>query len=547
MKRAWRWNGWGRPDIEQKASDALTHRLRERLPLPEAHGGGSPASPYSLGLSEKCAQLGEKKVVAPWLKDLSCSWSTEDVHRLHFGHGQSFPDWLRLNSPLPLRGVDAVVWPEDEKDIQRLCALALTQDWDLLPHGGGTSVVGHFEDSGRNRPRVVLSLAKMNRLLDLDRNSLLARFQCGVLGPELELQLQPFGLMLGHTPQSFVHSSLGGWIVTRSSGQQSRAFGRMDQNFKGGTLVQADQQVCVRPVPASGAGPDWRQLISGSEGRLGVLSDAWIQVRPIPEREMVLAFFLPDWFHGLEAVRRLAQSQLALSMVRLSNPTETQNFWAMSEHQEPIVWLRRYLKGRGRDPRKVCLALVGLSGDAGSVRSSLSSVKRHLRAFGALSLGRLLEGQWQKKRFLTPYFRNTLWQMGYGVDTMETAVPWSRVAAMAEAIEQSIRRAFPAGVEVFCHLSHVYPTGSTIYTTVVFPLIANSAQQWRQWQCMKQSVNQTIIEGGGTISHQHGVGRDHRQAYGAESGPLPLEWLKQMHRASAGAACLNPGILWEEA
>jgi alkyldihydroxyacetonephosphate synthase len=376
-----------------------------------------------------------------------------------------------------------------------------------------------------------LSLHRFNHLIRLEPENLLATFEAGVRGPDLEKQLNPKGFTLGHYPQSFEYSSLGGWVITRSSGQQSRHYGRIEKLFAGGEVLTPRGPLQLPPFPASAAGPDLRQLLLGSEGRLGVLTKVIVRISRLPEKDDIYGVFFPSWDNAKAGVQELAGSGLQFSMVRLSNAKETRVNLSLAGHRHQKQLLNRYLLLRGISQDRACMGLVGFTGSRRTVRSMRRQTLAILRRHGAISVGKAIGKAWKKNRFRSAYLRNTLWDLGYAVDTLETAVSWNKVSATMAAIEKSIASCAETWAErilVFSHLSHAYSSGSSIYTTYIFRLAATPQDTLNCWKMTKQSASQAVVTAGGTISHQHGVGLDHRPYLISEKGAIGISTLQQI-------------------
>jgi alkyldihydroxyacetonephosphate synthase len=365
-----------------------------------------------------------------------------------------------------------------------------------------------------------------------------------VAGPQLEEQLNARGYTLGHFPQSFEYSTLGGWIVTRSSGQQSYRYGKIEGLFAGGTMETPRGKLVMKSVPASAAGPDVREMVLGSEGRLGVVTQAQVRVRKYPEMEAFFGVFFPSWEQGSQAVRDMVQDECPVSMLRLSNPIETQTTLILSGKS----WLglaNRGLRTIGyRDDR--CLLIFGVTGLKRSYYRILREVKAHCRRFGGLFVGTIVGHAWQKSRFLAPYLRNTLWDLGIAIDTLETALPWSQVQEASRAIPKSIVDALAKHqqkVLAFSHLSHVYRDGASIYTTYLFRRTTDPQELLEYWRSAKNDASLTIQKYGGTISHQHGVGMDHAPYLPAEKGRLGMDVIGAVCRSFDPDGMMNPGKL----
>ncbi|MFN3713158.1 MAG: FAD-binding oxidoreductase [Alcanivoracaceae bacterium] len=508
-----RWNGWGDDanDYELKPSGLafLKARLGEGRKLADA--------PLDTVLA---------KVPPSRLPPHPLVKTDADI-RVRHARGQSLPDWLAMRSGEMAPFPDGVAEPDSSDQVRSLLDWALSHDVTVIPYGGGTSVAGHINPPASEAPVLTLSLARMNRLLDLDPVSQIATFGAGTPGPALEQQLRERGYLLGHFPQSFELSTVGGWIASRSSGQQSMRYGRIEQMFAGGRLETPRGSLVIPTIPASSAGPDLREMVMGSEGRFGVLTEVKVRVTPLPEKEAFHVAFAPDWDTAVVLVRDMAQAKLPLSMLRLSNAEETRSHLKLAGHEELVGWLEKYLALRGNSDTK-CMITFGVTGTARSCSWLLKEAKRHIRAAGGVHVGTLLGKKWEEARFRSPYLRHGLWDHGYAVDTLETCVDWTRVPQTVARIEQAIRDhgGQDEPVHVFTHLSHLYPQGSSIYTTYVFRCSESYDATRARWAAMKKAASDAIAEMGGTISHQHGVGRDH------------APWLK-FEKTEAGMAVLN--------
>jgi alkyldihydroxyacetonephosphate synthase len=511
-----RWNGWGDESVvAQLPADA-------RPFLHEAVGVGEPV--HDASLNAALAQVDARPSRLPPHPKVS----TRAEDRLRASFGQSLGDWLRLRFGRVDRVTDGVAWPESGAEVRELMDWAATVGAVVLPCGGATSVVGHLSPPEGDRPVLTLVLTRMRRLRYLDPLAQLATFEAGVLGPDLEAQLRAHGWTLGHYPQSFEHASLGGWIATRSSGQQSARYGRIEALFAGGTVETPTGTLALPTFPASAAGPDLREWVLGSEGRLGIVTEAVMRVQRLPECERFVAVFLPDWQRGEAAVRTLAQARLGLSMMRLANPTETLTTLKMAGHVNAVAWLERFLRWRGCGEGKVLL-MLGFTGSRRQVAAMQAQAAALWREHGGVSTGQLLGRKWEANRFKGVYLRNALWEEGYAVDTMETAVDWPRVQPMMRAMEAAGRDAlsrFGERCHAYTHLSHVYPQGSSVYSTFVFRVGRDFDESWARWTALKTAVSEAIVCNGGTISHQHGVGKDHRAYLGHEKGTRGLQALQ---------------------
>ncbi|MFO7662810.1 MAG: FAD-binding oxidoreductase [Chloroflexota bacterium] len=532
-----RWNGWGDDTIDYPIPPTALNFLEDIL--------GSGIVPHDATMAEVVNAMPPSRLEGighPLVR-------TEAQDRLRHARGQSLPDWVELRSGRITEFPDGVAYPASTDQIISILNFASSTGTRLIPYGGGTSVVGHINSPGGSQPTLTVNLRRLNQLSHWDSISHLAGFGAGITGPELEAQLRARGFTLGHYPQSFEYSTLGGWVVTRSSGQQSLGFGRIENLFAGGTLLTPAGRLDLPPFPASAAGPDLRQIVLGSEGRMGILTDVTLRISPRPELEEFHAIFFPSFIEGMTAVRQLVQEQLPLSLIRLSTPVETRTTLALAGHERLIGLLESMLGVRGAGEEKSML-LCGFTGRRADVHHTRRATVDICKEQGGIHVGRRFGDQWIKGRFRTPYLRNALWEHGYAVDTVETATNWENIPRTLERIEAALREGL-AGmdepVHVFTHLSHVYPQGASIYSTYLFRIHEDSDETIRRWTQLKKGASQAIIASGGTISHQHGVGRDHAPYLAAEKGALGIAAISDVLRRFDPDGIMNPGVLISEA
>jgi alkyldihydroxyacetonephosphate synthase len=473
--------------------------------------------------------------------------SRDPEDRVRHARGQSLPDWIALRSGRLGAVPDGVARPAGAGEIRELLAFAAATGASVIPFGGGTSVVGGVTppSDGGGPPSLTIALDRLAGLAALDERSGLATFGGGTTGPSLEAALGPHGLTLGHLPQSFERSTLGGWVAARSAGQQSLGFGRIEDLFAGGRVEAPAGSLVLPTHPASAAGPDLRQLVLGSEGRLGIVTEAVVRVVPRPRHEAFPAWFLPDWRRAVEAARSIARAGLPLSMVRASTPLETATLLALAGRSRSIGLLRRYLELRRVGPEP-SLLLVGASGAERVVESAIREVAGLVRREGGVAVGGSLGRRWIASRFRTPDLRDAAWDAGYALDTLETAVDWTRLPDLAAAVGRALRHGLDElgeRVHAFSHLSHVYPSGSSLYATYVFRRSVDPDETLARWRRLKDAASRVIVDHGGTISHQHGVGRDHTMYLPAEKGELGMAVLADVARRFDPDGIMNPGVL----
>ncbi|HTU82157.1 MAG TPA: FAD-binding oxidoreductase [Candidatus Acidoferrales bacterium] len=526
-----RWNGWGDPRVCAELPRGALAYLRERL--------GVPALPRDADLASVTA------AVPPSRLPVHAGLDASAEARVRHARGQSLADWFALRFGRIGCFPDAVAFPSTGEEFRGLIEFARQTGAALVPYGGGTSVAGHLAPVGSSpeTPVVAVSTSRRCGLLELDRASRLATFGAGTPGPRIEAALNGAGYTLGHFPQSFEYSTLGGWIVTRSSGQQSLYYGRIEALFAGGTVETPIGTLRIPTVPASAAGPDLREAVLGSEGRIGFVTDAVVRVRPLPEEESFHGIFFRAWPEAFATARELSQSGIPLSMVRLSNAAETLTAMRLAGGGTAKRLQQGYLSMRGAR-EAACLLILGITGTKASARTAFESARRIWRRGGGIDAGPRIGDRWKRQRFAGVYLRNALWERGYAVDTFETAVDWPRVEATVASMESAARAAFGREpVHAYTHLSHVYPQGSSVYSTVIFPILADYDANVARWSRLKRNVSEAIVASGGTISHQHGVGLDHKPYLEAEKGPLGIGLLRAAFAYFDPDGIMNPGKL----
>lgn len=373
----------------------------------------------------------------------------------------------------------------------------------------------------------------------------LATFGAGIAGPDLEAQLCAQGFTLGHFPQSFELSTLGGWIATRSCGQQSLGYGRIERLFAGGHLETPAGSLELPSFPASAVGPDLKEIVLGSEGRFGIITEATMRITPLPEKEVFHAVFLPNFEYGMAAARQIVQAGLPLSMIRLSTANETKTMLALAGHRKLIGAMEKFLSMCGISNEK-CMLMLGFTGRKAVVCVARSEALAIASGHHGVHVGKIFGKQWHKKRFFTPYLRNNLWELGYALDTLETATHWNNVPVMIKAVEESLHNALKEineRVHVFTHLSQLYNSGASIYSSYFFRMAPGADETLSRWQALKAAASREIVKNGGTISHQHGVGTDHIPYMAAEKGELGMAVISNLCKQFDPQGIMNPGKL----
>lgn len=476
---------------------------------------------------------------------------TENMSRIVHTYGKGLRDLVRVRAGELPRVPDVVVYPANEDQVQEVVDAAVAADAVLIPFGGGSNISGSLTPpDGEERVVVSLDMGRMNRVLEVDAEAGLAHIQAGGLGPDLEAQLNEDGWTMGHQPDSFKHSTLGGWIATRSSGMQSDKYGDIADIARGFTVVRPGKKVQLRPLPSTSTGPSVREMIIGSEGRLGVVTTAWVHVHALPENREVIAYLFPNWAAGLAAMREVSTSDAHPTITRVSDAPETAFSMATRKESKGISGkveggLFEFLRRRGWDLDKVCISYIGYEGGAARVRADKSVIGKIISAHGGIKLGKGPGEMYDQKKFDTPYIRDFLLDRGALGDVSETAAPWSRLGEIYTAVMRAGRDVF-AELDVtgfiMCHLSHSYHSGACLYFTFAFPP-DRDRDQLEQYDVVKSAIQQAFIDHGGTLSHHHGVGTDHAPWMEQDISEAGVELMTGLLQSADPGGNLNPGTL----
>jgi alkyldihydroxyacetonephosphate synthase len=535
-----RWWGWGDPAHPSGLpADALSF-LGERIGLP-----ARPQPPVAL----EHVRIAPSALPDPTLAELRTLLGADGVRvdhgeRVLHAAGKGYLDLVRLRSGRPDGAPDAVVLPRSAAQVAAVLELCARASLAVVPFGGGTSVVGGLAPlRGEHRGVVSLDLVRLDQLHALDRESRTVTVGAGLRAPALERALAGAGLTLGHFPQSFEYVSLGGCAATRSAGQASSGYGAIERIVRGLRLTAPSGEIVLPPQPASAAGPSLRQVLVGSEGALGVITELSLRVREAPQEQIYEGVFFEDFESGVEALRALAQGGACPDVARLSDEPETRLSLALAGSGGLKGALGRlYLGARGY--RDGCLAILGFEGEQREAGARRASALASVRAHGGLAVGRSPGEAWRKGRFAAPYLRDELLTHGVMVETLETATQWSNLRALhravGAAIEQALAGCRTPGI-VMCHVSHLYETGASLYFT--FVARQRSEDAIGQWHTVKEAASAAIVHGGGTITHHHAVGRDHAPWLAAEVGPTGVAALRALKRELDPDGIMNPGKL----
>jgi len=538
------WARWGRSQHAPRLADrpSLLGYLTEQLG--ELGATTPPVPVQSVAVSPSRLTDAERRALIDVAGQdrVDCTDAGRAIHSV----GKSYRDMLVARGGRLAHVTDAVVYPRGERDVAAILAVAAEHDLAVVPFGGGTSVVGGVEPrAGQHHAVVTFDLKDLDDVR-VDATSQLADIGAGAFGPEIEQALSGQGYTLGHMPQSFEFSTFGGWVATRGAGQQSTAYGKIEDIVESVRIATPRGLIATRRVPATATGPSVLQQIVGSEGTLGVITSGSARVRSLPERRRFGAWFLPDWSSAIGFARDLLQTDVRPAVMRLSDPAETRWLLKTGSERRSVVerigraYVRRVVRRRGFDPEQICLCILGFEGRADLVRLAHRQARHTANRYRAVGLGASPGRSWERDRFTLPYLRDELMSRCVMVDTLETAATWANVerlyAAVREAIDAAIRTGGTRGA-VMAHVSHVYPTGASLYYT--FLARQQSGNELPQWQAIKTAATRAILEHGGTLSHHHGVGYEHLPLE-AEHGPLATDALRSLKATLDPAALMNP-------
>jgi alkyldihydroxyacetonephosphate synthase len=550
MTGGMKWWGWGDEGISFTHSDkpALAPFIKRHLGLDVGRETTRPVAFDDLDIPEPA--------LAPELRAAlegavgGERVSTEPLDRVVHARGKCLRDLIRHRRGDLGRVPDVVVRPRDEDEAAAVMRAALDGDAVLIPFGGGTNISGSLEaPESETRTVISVDMGLMDGLLGIDEESRLARVQAGVLGPRLEEQLNARGWTLGHFPDSFTHSTLGGWIATRSSGMQSDKYGDVADLTRAVRVVTPAGVLATRPVPHTSTGPSVREMVLGSEGRLGIITEATVHVHRVPERRAILGYLFPSWSEALAAMREIAEGEATPSVTRVSDAYETQ--FSFATRKDPSLLdrlkskaLSEYLERRlDFDLEAMCLSFIGYEGSKDHVAAQRKLVGRVVSRHGGLCVGKSPGELYDQKKFDTPYIRDYLLDRGAPGDVSETSAPWSALPTLYDNVMAAARKAFDdIGVRgyIMCHLSHSYHAGACLYFTFAFKP-SGERDVLEEYDVVKSAIQQTFVDSGATLSHHHAVGTEHAQWLEEDISGPGVAMLRALFDGFDPGANLNPG------
>ena len=509
-----KWWGWG--------DDGVSFDSR-------AHPGLWPYAKAALGVEEEnldtlpvpidAAQVRKAVCHDGFLAELRLSMRVDQIcdsrhERLVHAYGKGFRDLFRMRRGMADGAPDLVLYPENEHDVLVTIRAAAHHGVAVIPFGGGSNIAGCLERSDR-RMVVSLDMRRMRRVLAVDAESFTARIEAGAFGPDLEEQLQGHGLTLGHFPDSFLHSTLGGWIATRSAGMQSDKYGKIEDMVIALRMVTPVGVLATRVVPKSSNGVDVNHLCIGSEGTLGVITEATMRVHPRSELRRTHGYLFLDFESGIQAMHECVRKECVPSMFRLNDPGKTALSLAFKPPSSRLSQavtraMKSYLRVKGFDFARACLMLTTFEGSKAGVARQHNQVSAIYRRFGAVDLGTSSGKSFESTKYDFPHIRDFLLDRGITTDVSETSTVWSNIVPLYRATSAALSTAIlESGVKpwVGCHISHTYHCGASLYLT--FGCRQQRGNEMQQYLRVKRAIQQSFIDHGATLSHHHAVGTEH--------------------------------------
>jgi alkyldihydroxyacetonephosphate synthase len=550
MQRDW-WK-WGDPKEVKHINDypKLKEMVEERWKT-HLREDFFPPKKFNLPILSEKKKDSIKDVFAS-LSPKKISFSEED--RLFVSLGKSYYDVIRIFNGGGFISPDVVLTPTTHEEIQYILTQASENNVQIIPFGGGTNVVGALSLdnlAGQTDIKCTVDLRKFKRLLHIDEQHLQATFEAGILGPELEKILNDKGYTLGHFPQSFEYSTLGGWIVTRGAGQESTYYGKIEdltEHIKVATPVGTLES---NPFTHDASGINVLPFFVGSEGTLGIVTEVTVKIRKLPKNYRWLVALFPTFQQGTNYMKEIAQAGIKPSVVRLSDANETNLFSKMSSSEEQPGLLNDIKKEaqklvlQFKNLTEPCVLMMRFPQGDFSVSSQILFAKELVGKYKGMVAPSSIGDKWADNRFKLPYLRDTLVEHSIYIDTMETLVHWKDIPKLHQALTKELNKstAFNKQKGIFlAHISHIYPNAACIYFTLITPILRG--REIEQWQEIKDLVTNTIMQNNGSVSHHHSVGADHQKWYKKYSDNLALEVLHAVKQKLDPKGIMNPGKLY---
>lgn len=542
-----KWWGWGNEHKQLNMDDKPG-----LWPYVEKVFGIKPSPPTTPATSLDKIDLPEPQTHPKFEAQLKTFLKPEQIkqdklERVIHAYGKSFRDVWRARNGHIERAPDWVIYPETETDIVHLVNAANTYEIALIPFGGGSNIAGCVEMKGQQKAFVSVDMKAMARVIDIDKKSAVARIQAGVLGPELEEQLQAEGFSLGHFPDSFEYSTLGGWVASRSAGMQSDKYGKIEDMVIALRMVTPQGTIETRTVPKAASGISINHMCIGSEGALGIITEVSVAVHPLPEKRAFYGVLFDDFQRGIDAIYECVRQDCMPTVMRLNDPEKTALSFACKSQPTPMAafvskWMKRYLRHiKGMNLDNSCFMIVGFDGHARDFYRLRRQAKRIFKQHGGAWLGNAPGRAFEKSKYDFPYMRDMIMDYNLAADVSETSTPWSNLSHLYTNTKQAIADAITAtGTSpwVGCHISHNYHTGASLYFTFAYrQTMEKPLQQYLQ---VKKAAQDAFMQFGGTLSHHHAVGYEHAPWLEQDISPTGMLAVQGIKHALDPKDILNP-------
>ncbi len=499
-------------------------------------------------------RMPERKLNGPFEaaleKVLRADQIRNDRHeRLIHAFGKSYRDLWRVRRGEVERAPDLIIYPESEQDVVAVMAAALEHSAVIIPFGGGSNIAGCLEPRDKSGRYIVsLDMGRMDRVLSVDKDSLIARIQPGGWGMRMENQLREHDVTLGHFPDSFLYSTLGGWIATRSAGMQSDVYGKIEDMVVALRMVTPAGTIITRTVPKCSNGIDVKQLCIGSEGILGVITEATMRVHPLPESRKIYGYLFPDFESGAAALKECTRLNIWPVIARLNDPKKTALSFAFKGTKTPfkalltqvVKWWIHHVKGI--DFTKCCMMIVAFEGDSATVERTRLLADGVYCKHGAAGLGTEPGRGFEKAKFDFPHLRDFVMDRNIMADVSETATTWANLLPFYRDTKRSIEQAITDTGSlpwVGCHISHNYHTGASLYFT--FGCRQCPGREMEQYLYVKKAAEDAFMRNGGTLSHHHAVGTEHLPWVEADISPAGVRAVRALKDGIDPKNIMNPG------
>jgi alkyldihydroxyacetonephosphate synthase len=544
-----KWWGWGWEDAEFRATHHPNFWPYAKSVL-AIESDEFTKREWNLGSMELPERHADEPFLAKLRTCLAPHQITDDLKdRVIHSYGKGFRDLFRLRHGIAAGAPDLIIYPESEHDVCITLRAAAERDVVVIPFGGGSNIAGCLERMDARRMCVSLDMRRMRRVLAVDRRSFTAQIEAGVFGPDLEEQLAAQGMTLGHFPDSFLHSTLGGWIATRSAGMQSDKYGKIEDMVVALRMVTPEGALQTSVVPKASNGIDVKHLCIGSEGTMGVITEATMRVHAIPESRQVRGYLFPEFEGGLEATFKCVEQECMPAMVRLNDPDKTALSLAFRPPSSGFTKMassvfKTYLRAKGFAQPRTCLMLAAFEGSRREVSRRMQQAETIYRKRGAVGLGAGAGKSFEASKYDFPHIRDFLLDRDVTTDVSETATVWSNISTLYQDTMAVLRSEISkSGVHpwVGCHISHTYSCGASLYFT--FGFRQQPGREMEQYLQVKRAVQQSFIDHHATLSHHHAVGTEHLPWLAADISPVGLQAISAIKQGLDPGNIMNPGRL----